>query len=99
MLTVRLQGQKKNVKKNITLIQIYAPTTNSDDEEAEDFYDAVQEAVDNTNKQDLIFILGDFNAKIGKETAPDEKSKAHTAWEQEMTGAKCSLIFVMKIRW
>ena len=73
MKTVRLQGQKKKIKKNITLIQIYAPTSNSDDEEVENFYDALQDAYDKTAKQDLVYILGDFNAKVGTETANDEK--------------------------
>ena len=80
VLTVRLQGQKKKIKKNITLIQVYAPTTNSEDEEAEDFYDALQQAIDSTNKQDLIYVLGDFNAKIGIETDQDDR---------EVKGAHC----------
>ena len=70
---MRLQGQKKNVKKNITLIQVYAPTSSAEEEEAEEFYDALQDAIDKTDKQDLIYIQGDFNAKVGKETTPEEK--------------------------
>ena len=78
VLTVRLQGFKKRIKKNITLIQCYAPTTTAEDEEVENFYDALQNAIDNTDKQDIIYILGDFNAKIGKETAQDEKETKGT---------------------
>ena len=74
MNSIRIQGIKEKIKKkNITLIQIYVPTTNSEDEEAEKFYAALQDAIDKTDKQDLIFILGDFHAKIGKTPHLKEK--------------------------
>src|SRR6218665_1035139 len=47
-----------------TVIQVYAPTSNSTDDEIEDFYTALQEAMGNTPSQDLIIVMGDFNAKV-----------------------------------
>ena len=50
---------------NITIIQIYAPTTSHDDSELEAFSDQVQGIVDQTQRQDIIIVQGDWNAKIG----------------------------------
>src|SRR6218665_3497549 len=54
-------------KGKATVIQVYAPTSNSTEEEIEDFYTALQEAMGNTPSQDLIIVMGDFNAKVGKD--------------------------------
>ncbi|GFN81369.1 endonuclease-reverse transcriptase [Plakobranchus ocellatus] len=59
ILTIRLFGHAKN----ITLIQVYAPT--SAEEEIEEFYDILQKEVDNKDKRDILIISGDFNAKVG----------------------------------
>ncbi|GFO27137.1 endonuclease-reverse transcriptase [Plakobranchus ocellatus] len=61
ILTVRLFGQAKN----ITLIQVYAPTSPASEEEIEEFYDILQKEVDNKDKRDILIISGDFNAKVG----------------------------------
>ncbi|CAF5074997.1 unnamed protein product, partial [Rotaria magnacalcarata] len=50
---------------NVTVIQVYAPTTGADDEEIEDFYVSLQQLVDATPKKDTIVIMGDWNAKVG----------------------------------
>ncbi|CAF4779204.1 unnamed protein product, partial [Rotaria socialis] len=50
---------------NVTVIQVYAPTTVADDEEIEDFYVSLQQLVDATPKKDTIVIMGDWNAKVG----------------------------------
>ena len=49
----------------LTIVCIYAPTSTSSEEEAADFYKSLQEAVDATPKNDILTIMGDFNAKIG----------------------------------
>lgn len=51
---------------NINLIQIYAPTSNSTDNEIEEFYSDLEMLVKNLKKHDVNIIMGDFNAKIGK---------------------------------
>ena len=50
---------------NISLIQCYAPTESRPDEESEKFYADLQALIDSTSKRDNLFVMGDFNAKIG----------------------------------
>ena len=50
---------------NITVIQVYAPTTNAEEAEAEQFYDDVKDFLELTPKKDVFFIIGDWNAKAG----------------------------------
>ena len=50
---------------NITIIQAYAPTTDNDDDDIEDFYNQLQEAIDQAPKKDIV-VQGDWNAKIGE---------------------------------
>ena len=61
MISVRLQGKPFN----ITVIQVYAPTSNA--EEAEWFYEDLQDLVELTPKKDVLFIIGDWNAKVGSQ--------------------------------
>ena len=49
---------------NITVIQVYAPTSNA--EEAEQFYEDLQDLLELTPKKDVLFIIGDWNAKVKK---------------------------------
>ena len=51
---------------NITIIQTYAPTTDYDDDDIEDFYDQLQEVIDQAPKKDILVVQGDLNAKIGE---------------------------------
>ena len=69
MISVRLQGKPFN----ITVIQVCAPTSNA--EEAEWFYEDLQDLVELTPKKDVLFIIGDWNAKIGSEETPGVTSK------------------------
>ena len=61
MISVRFQGKPFN----ITVIQVYAPTSNA--EEAEWFYEDLQELLELTSKKDVLFIIGDWNAKVGSQ--------------------------------
>ena len=66
MISVRLQDKPFN----ITVIQVYAPTSNAEEAEVEQFYEDLQDLVEPTPKKDVLFILGDWNAKVGsQETA------------------------------
>ena len=55
---------------NITVIQVYAPTTNAEEAEAEQFYEDLQDLLELTPKKDVLFIIGDWNAKVGSQETP-----------------------------
>ena len=61
MISVRLQGKPFN----ITVIQVYAPTSNAGETEVERFYEDLQDLLEVTPKKDFLFITGDWNAKVG----------------------------------
>ena len=61
MISVCLQGKSFN----ITVIQVYAPTSNAEEAEVERFYEDLQDLVELTPKKDVLFIIGDWNGKIG----------------------------------
>ena len=71
MIFVRFQGKPFN----ITVIQVYAPTTNAKEAEVEWFYDDLQDLLGLTPPKDVLFIIGDWNAKIGSEERPGVTSK------------------------
>ena len=52
---------------NITIIQVYAPTSNAEEAEVEQFYEDLQDLLELTPKKDVLFILGDWNAKTGSQ--------------------------------
>ncbi|XP_068083183.1 craniofacial development protein 2-like, partial [Anabrus simplex] len=64
MMSVRFQGQPFN----ITVIQIYAPTTEAEEEDIDQFYEDLRELLQLTPKKDVVFIIGDWNAKVGNQT-------------------------------
>ena len=52
---------------NITVIQVYAPTSNADEAEVEWFYEDLQDLLELTPQKDVLFIIGDWNAKVGSQ--------------------------------
>ena len=60
MISVCLQGKPFN----ITVIQVYAPTSNTEEIEVERFYADLQDLLELTPKKDVLFIIGDWNAKV-----------------------------------
>ena len=52
---------------NITVIQVYTPTTNAEEAEAEQFYEDLQGLLELTPQKDVLFIIGDWNVKIGSQ--------------------------------
>ena len=60
---------------NITVIQIYAPTSNAEEAEVEWFYEDLQDLLELTPKQDFPFIIGDCNAKVGSQEIPEVTGK------------------------
>ena len=69
MISVHLQGKPFN----ITVIQVYVPTT--DAEEADQFYEDLKDQLELTPKKDVLFITGDFNAKVGSQAIPGVAGK------------------------
>ena len=63
MICVRFQGKPFN----ITVIQVYAPTSNAEEAEVEWFYEDLQDPLELTPKQDVLFIIEDWNAKVGSQ--------------------------------
>ena len=63
MISVRFQGKPFN----ITVIQVHAPTFNAEEGEVEQFYEDLQDLLELTPKKDVLFIIGDWNAKVGSQ--------------------------------
>ena len=60
---------------NITVIQVYAPTSNAEEAEVERLYEDLQDLVELIPKKDVIFIIGDWNAKVGSQETPGVTGK------------------------
>ena len=71
MVSVHFQGEPFN----ITVIQVYAPNTNAEEAEAERFYEDLQDLLELTPKKDVLFIIGDWNAKVGSQETPGVTGK------------------------
>ena len=66
MISVRFQGKPFD----ITVIQVYAPTSNAEEAEVEWLYEDLQDLLELTPKKDVLFIIGDWNAKVGTQETP-----------------------------
>ena len=66
MISVHFQGKPFNN----TVIQVYAPTSNSEEAEVERFYEDLRDLLELTHKKDVLFIIGDWNAKVGSQETP-----------------------------
>ena len=71
MISVRVQGKTFN----ITVIQVYAPTSNAEEAEGEWFYEDLQDLLELTPKKDVLYITGDGNAKVGSQETPGVTGK------------------------
>ena len=71
MISVHFQGKPFN----ITAIQAYAPTSNAEEAEVEWFYEDLQDLLELTPQKDVLFIIGDWNAKVGSQETPGVTSK------------------------
>ena len=60
---------------NITVIQVYAPTSNAEEAEVERFYEDLQNLLEPIAKKDVFFIIGDWNAKVGSQEIPGVTGK------------------------
>ena len=71
MSSVSLQGKPFN----ITVIQVYALTSNAEEAELEQFYEDLQDLLELTPKKDVLFIIGDWNANVGSQETPGATGK------------------------
>ena len=71
MISVRFQGKPFN----ITVIQVYVPTSNAEEAEVEWFYEDLQDLLELTPKKDVLFIIGNWNAKVGSQETPGVTGK------------------------
>ena len=83
MISVRLQGKPFNV----TVIQVYAPTSNAAEAEVEWFYEDLQDLLELTPKKDVLFIIGDRNKKVGSQETSGVRGKfglgmRNEAWQR-----------------
>ena len=63
MISIRFQGKPFN----ITVTQVYAPTSNTEEADVEQFYEDLQDLLELTPKKDVLFIIGAWNAKVGSQ--------------------------------
>ena len=71
IISVRFQGRPFN----ITVIQVYAPTSNAKEAQVERFYEDLQDLLELIPKKDVLFIIGDWNAKVGSQETPGVTGK------------------------
>ena len=71
MISVCFQGKPFN----ITVIQAYAPTSNAEEPEVKRFYEDLQDVLELTPKKDVLFIIGDWKAKVGSQQTPGVTGK------------------------
>ena len=79
MISVCLQGKAFNIR----VIQVYAPTSNAEKTEAEWFYEDLRDLFELTPKKDILFILGDWNAKVGSQETPGVTGKLGLGMQNE----------------
>ena len=71
MISLRFQGKPFN----ITVIRVYVPTSNAEEADVEQFYEDLQDLLELTPKKDVLFIIGDRNAKVGSQETPEVTGK------------------------
>ena len=71
MVSVHFQGKQFN----ITVIQVYALTSNAEEAQVEQFYEDLQDILELTPQKDVLFITGDWNAKVGSQELPGVTAK------------------------
>ena len=71
MISVHLQGKPFN----IMVIQVYAPTSNAEEAEVERFYEDLQDLLELAPRKDVLFMTGDWNAKVGNQELPGVTGK------------------------
>ena len=79
MISVRFQGRPFN----ITVIQVYAPTSNAEEAEVEQFYEDLQYLLELTHKKDVLFLISNWNTKVGSQEIPGVTGKFDLGVQKE----------------
>ena len=79
MISVHFQGKPFN----ITVIQVYVPNRNAEEAEVERFYEDLQDLLELTPKKDVLFMIGDWNAKVGSQETPGVTGKFGLGMQNE----------------
>ena len=93
MISVRFQGKPFK----ITVIQVHAPTSNTEEAEVEQFYEDLQDLLELTLKKDVLFIIGDWNAKVGSQELPGVTGKFGLGEQNEAGQSEQS--FAKRMHW
>ena len=93
MISVHFQGKPFN----ITVIQVYSPTANAEEAEVEWFYEDLQDIVELTTKKDVLFIIRDWNTKVGSQEIPGVTGKLELG--VQMKQGKGYQSFTKKTHW
>ena len=93
VISVHFQGKPFNM----TIIQVCAPTSNAEEAEVEWFYEDLQDFLELTYKKDVLFITGDWNAKVGSQEIPGVKKSL--ALEYKMKQDKSKQSFCKRMHW
>ena len=80
------------------IIQVYAPTSNTEEAEVEQFCEDLQDLVELTSKKDVLFIIGDWNAKVGSRETPGVRGKLE-AVKQEMARVNVDILGISELKW
>ena len=94
MISVCLQGKPFN----ITVIQVYAPTNNAEEAEVEWFYEDLQDLLELTPQKIVLFIIEDWNAKVGSQETPGVTGKFGLGMRNE-AGKRLIQSFAKKMHW
>ena len=94
MVSVHFQGKPFN----ITVTQLYAPTTDAKEAEVEWFYEDLQCLLELTPKKDVLFNIGDWNAKVGIQELPEVTGK-FSLGVQNKTGQRLTEFCAKRIHW
>ena len=86
MISVRFQDKPFS----ITVIQVYALTSNAEEAEVERFYEDLRDFLELTPKKDVLFIIGDWNAKAGSRETPGVTGKFGHGMQNEAGPRKCT---------
>ena len=93
MISLHFQGKPFN----ITVIQVYAPTINAEEAEVEHFYEDLQDLLELKPKNDVLFIIGDCNTKVGSQVIPGVTGKFGLGVQNE-AGQRLT-VFAKRTHW
>ena len=84
MMSVHFQGKPLNIR----VIQVYAPTNDAEEAEVEQFYEDLQDLLELTTQKDVLFIIEDWNAKVGSQEIPGVTCKFGLEYGMKQGSAK-----------